>query len=240
MADVAETVISDDILRLARRYGACKVGIQRCHGKRWGEISDSCAKWAAINIPELPDDIREYLYRRTGCLAWFRNGKRHRDDGPAVVYPGGSKIWYRDGKRHREDGPAVVLADGTKEWWCEGVRRQTMKVCKKQFRVLRTEATEIVSPVFGEVVHGDGKDTTIIDTTDVLCSRCGELVSLTIHIEGSHAVVMATCECEEGPPKDFWDRYSMAKHRVRYCETLAFVPVGRIMGACDSEGACDD
>jgi hypothetical protein len=27
---------------------------------------------------------------------WFLNGKRHREDGPAIVYANGIKIWYID------------------------------------------------------------------------------------------------------------------------------------------------
>ena len=34
-----------------------------------------------------------------------------------VEYPNGSKLWYRNGKYHRVDGPAVENADGTKQWW---------------------------------------------------------------------------------------------------------------------------
>ena len=30
------------------------------------------------------------------------------------------KIWYRNGKRHREDGPSVEHADGRKEWFRQG------------------------------------------------------------------------------------------------------------------------
>ncbi len=47
---------------------------------------------------------------------WYRDGKRHRDDGPAVEWADGHKEWWRDGKRHRDDGPAVERADGTKVW----------------------------------------------------------------------------------------------------------------------------
>ena len=32
----------------------------------------------------------------------------HRVDGPAVEYPNGDSEWWLNGKRHREDGPAVV------------------------------------------------------------------------------------------------------------------------------------
>jgi hypothetical protein len=29
-------------------------------------------------------------------------------------------LWYRNGKVHREDGPAVVNSDGSKEWYQNG------------------------------------------------------------------------------------------------------------------------
>ncbi len=29
----------------------------------------------------------------------------------------GSKRWYKDGERHREDGPAVEFSNGTKHWY---------------------------------------------------------------------------------------------------------------------------
>jgi hypothetical protein len=32
----------------------------------------------------------------------------------------GDKYWLLNGKRHREDGPAVEGANGTKEWWLNG------------------------------------------------------------------------------------------------------------------------
>jgi hypothetical protein len=32
----------------------------------------------------------------------------HREDGPAVIWPHGTKEWYQNGVLHREDRPAVV------------------------------------------------------------------------------------------------------------------------------------
>ena len=53
-----------------------------------------------------------------GYKRWLLpNGKRHREDGPAVEYTDGTKFWCRNGKLHREDGPAVEYANGYKEWW---------------------------------------------------------------------------------------------------------------------------
>ena len=33
-----------------------------------------------------------------GEKRWFLNGKLHREDGPAVEYPVGTKLWYLKGK----------------------------------------------------------------------------------------------------------------------------------------------
>lgn len=50
---------------------------------------------------------------------WYRNGKIHRDDGPAVEFASGGVLWYKYGKRHRVDGPALINRDGTKMWFIE-------------------------------------------------------------------------------------------------------------------------
>jgi hypothetical protein len=51
---------------------------------------------------------------------WWRHGKRHRTDGPAVLHADGSQEWWADGVAHRTDGPAVTYADGTKQWLIGG------------------------------------------------------------------------------------------------------------------------
>lgn len=38
------------------------------------------------------------------------------------VFEDGSKCWYLDGKRHREDGPAVEFSSGTNAWYLNGER----------------------------------------------------------------------------------------------------------------------
>ena len=52
-----------------------------------------------------------------GTRGWYQNGEPHRDDGPAIIWASGSKFWYQNGKWHREDGPAIITADGRKEWY---------------------------------------------------------------------------------------------------------------------------
>jgi endo-1,4-beta-mannosidase len=64
----------------------------------------------------------EYTVRvyTNGNKSWFLDGKRHREDGPAVEYSDGGKVWYLDGKYHREDGPAIEWSSGHKDWYLNG------------------------------------------------------------------------------------------------------------------------
>ena len=51
---------------------------------------------------------------------WRLNGQIHREDGPAVEQPDGSRAWYRNGELHREDGPAIEYADRSWTWYLNG------------------------------------------------------------------------------------------------------------------------
>jgi hypothetical protein len=55
-----------------------------------------------------------------GERKWYLNGKRHREDGPAVERDDGYKLWWINGQLHREDGPAVEHANGNKAWYLNG------------------------------------------------------------------------------------------------------------------------
>ena len=58
--------------------------------------------------------IRTYL---SGDIYFDEEGRRHREDGPAVDFTSGLKIWYRHGEVHRSGGePAMIIPDGTKYW----------------------------------------------------------------------------------------------------------------------------
>lgn len=52
-----------------------------------------------------------------GAKYWYRDRKRHRDNGPAVECLNGHTEWWINGKLHRLDGPAVEKTDGTKIWF---------------------------------------------------------------------------------------------------------------------------
>ena len=74
------------------------------------------------NWSDIPDNYTGKVILSNGDKVWFKNGKCHREDGPAFIYFDGSKYWFKNGKYHREDGPAVISSDGTKEWWINGKR----------------------------------------------------------------------------------------------------------------------
>ena len=57
-----------------------------------------------------------------GTKEWYKNGKHHREGGPAVEFSCGDKWWCKDGEFHREDGPAIEKANGGKEYWLNGTQ----------------------------------------------------------------------------------------------------------------------
>lgn len=56
------------------------------------------------------------VIRKNGDRAWWLNGMRHREDGPAEICADGSQMWWLNDKRHRDDGPAAILSNGTYVW----------------------------------------------------------------------------------------------------------------------------
>lgn len=67
-------------------------------------------------------DKLQKRYSYDGVEEWTLNGFTHREDGPAVIYPNGSKYWYRYNQLHRLDGPAIMRYNNTYEWYIEGRR----------------------------------------------------------------------------------------------------------------------
>lgn len=59
------------------------------------------------------------------------NSKIHRIDGPARIWPAGSKEWWVNGKIHRLDGPAVEYSSGERGWYIKGIKYTAEKWAKK-------------------------------------------------------------------------------------------------------------
>ena len=143
--------ISKRIISMAIRKKACKGAIDfiEVNNTSWEELiqdHEDWAEWAALNL-ELPVKIARFLQKNgcsrtywkngkchrengpavecaNGTKIWYLNDKYHRENGPAIKYPDGSEIWYLKGKCHREDGPAIEYPDGTKHWYLNGERHR--------------------------------------------------------------------------------------------------------------------
>lgn len=82
----------------------------------------------------------------SGDKHWYINGKRHREDGPAIKSASGHKYWWVNGERHRKDGPAVENANGNNWWFING-----KEINEDEFNA-RTKSCD------GKVVEIDGKN----------------------------------------------------------------------------------
>jgi hypothetical protein len=70
------------------------------------------------NIPKNFTGVAEYP---NGTKHWYKEGKLHREDGPAVEWIIGYKEWWVEGLRHRTDGPAIEYPNGEKSWYIENI-----------------------------------------------------------------------------------------------------------------------
>ena len=64
-----------------------------------------------FDIMEIDSEGNEFYYRK---------GKLHRLNGPAIERQNGYKAYYVNNKRHRLDGPAIKWANDYKEYWING------------------------------------------------------------------------------------------------------------------------
>ena len=52
-------------------------------------------------MPELAHTVGWFTLH-PGDVVWIKDGKPHRDGGPAIEQANGNKYWYQHGKLHRE------------------------------------------------------------------------------------------------------------------------------------------
>jgi hypothetical protein len=86
-----------------------------------------------MKTTKLPNGGELYEYTND-VKTWWLNGKRHREDGPAIEYADGTKYWYINDHPHREDGPTIEAANGEKYWYLNG--KQIPCTTQKQFEQL--------------------------------------------------------------------------------------------------------
>ncbi len=71
-------------------------------------------------------------------IGHIKDGKLHREDGPAIEWSNGDKFWYLNGKLHREYGPAIKLISGHEEWWVNGKEYHAGITYKEALKIWKT------------------------------------------------------------------------------------------------------
>ena len=90
-----------------------------------------------------PVDLSK-INKPEGSIVYLLNGKRHREDGPAIEYPNGTKEWYINGQRCREDGPAIEYPNGTKKWYINGKKIDPPKNSAKGLKIKLQELLDFI------------------------------------------------------------------------------------------------
>ena len=63
---------------------------------------------------------REEWSTEGGFLMFLKDGKYHREDGPAIIFEDGTRCWALNGLYHRVGGPAIETAEGYCDWFLNG------------------------------------------------------------------------------------------------------------------------
>ena len=84
--------------------------------KKWYFDGTELTEEEFYNTPKIDED---------GTKRWYnKKGQLHREnDLPAVEMENGYKAWYKNGKRHRLKGYAVIYSDGSGKWYINGIEK---------------------------------------------------------------------------------------------------------------------
>ncbi len=87
------------------------------HNLFWGLLAE--------NLTMRNEISHNFIEEFGGTIRHYKDGRKHREDGPAVIYPDGDWMWYKEGYLHREDGPAFYLhKDGEYRWYKNGKKHR--------------------------------------------------------------------------------------------------------------------
>lgn len=64
--------------------------------------------------------LRKVINAKGETFYYNSDNRLHRIYGPALITSLGTQIWYKDGLKHRTDGPAMIWASGHYECWVGG------------------------------------------------------------------------------------------------------------------------
>ena len=85
-------------------------------------VCDNSEVDTCIDENKHPKEDFNTLEYSDGTKSWYKNGSRHRVDGPAYSSPKhNEKQWWVDNRLHRIDGPAIT-SDNHVVWYVNGIQ----------------------------------------------------------------------------------------------------------------------
>lgn len=113
-------------------------------------------------------------------VQYRKNGRYHREDGPAFFYLDEKlndyEEWFLDGKRHNVYGPAIKWGkqrDGEEEYWIDGVYFPTKEEWKKErteyFLKLSEKDNHIKVNYYGDKIGDKSFTGSVIDNDGTVC-----------------------------------------------------------------------
>ena len=69
-----------------------------------------------------------YISKLYDIEIWYKNGLMHREGAPAYRHRS-NFVWFKEGRPHNLEGPAVVERGGPLQYWIDGV-----KYTRKQYK----------------------------------------------------------------------------------------------------------
>lgn len=66
----------------------------------------------------MQDPLR--MYDKLKSMMDIHEIEDHKCNGVCSMTICGNKTWFKNGKLHREDGPAIETSDGSKYWYFKG------------------------------------------------------------------------------------------------------------------------
>lgn len=92
--------------------------------------------------------MKEYTVKvfEDGSKAWLLNGKRHREDGPAVEFSSGSKVWYLNDEKlteeeHKRRTSGITMDDALAAGDGVLLREQAERIAELEDRISWLETT---------------------------------------------------------------------------------------------------
>lgn len=95
--------------------------------------------WQVDSFFDIPKNYTGVVVVKKETKYWFKNGKSHCENGPAIEDAYGHKEWWFDNKHHRLDGPAMIFSDGTKKWFINGIQFISEEFFNKEIKKLCEE-----------------------------------------------------------------------------------------------------